>query len=271
MKFKRIIPGLLFLWCLPAGGLAQGASQEKEPNPEVAIVALGPKPPRTYREPADGSDPVMLLAKPGETPPSRLFYRSGGNREEGGGRWTPMNLAFNNPGALREIPADQELRLYREVPGEEDYQHYTTLPAVPAGVRRVFFLLPSKFNATPWADAPRLKVLTLENSNLIDKQFILANFSQHTVQHAFDDTVEVVAPDRILAYQRDKVGEIYRLAAVYGNERKIIYNTAVRLSQEGHIQLFALYDANPATNAGRDVGAFRMTIPVRETEAAPEG
>jgi hypothetical protein len=91
------------------------------------------------------------------------------------------------------------------------------------------------------------------------------------VQHAFQDTVESVAPDKIITYRQEEVGQLYRLAARYGNERKIIYNTAVRLNQDGHIQLFVLYDGSPATNAGREVGVFRMVIPAKEQEAVPEG
>jgi len=259
----KMIPAILC--CLPAAVQAQGDTQrnreELDRRPEVAIVALGPRPGRRYTEPQGGGDPIMLLAKPGETPPSRLYYRGSENRKS---KWTSINIAFNNPAALRRMPEDRELRLYQKLPGEDQYEPYVTLPAVPETMRRFFFLMPGENGETPWKANPRIKVLSLDNSNLVDKHFILANFSKHPVQHAFENMVEVVAPDRTIAYQRNKVGEIYRLAARYGSEKKIIYNTAVRLSQEGHIQLFVLYDANPETNAGRDVGVFRMTIPARE-------
>lgn len=265
---------ILTLCCLSPAAKSQEERQKSNPNKdstaEFAIVALGPKPTRKYSKPEDGGEAVMLLAQPGETPPSQLYFRNGEDKEKDC-RWNSLNIPFNNPSILRQIPSDRELRLYRKLSGEDHFEPYVTLPAIPATMRRIFFLMPSKFGSTPWKESPKIRVLTLENADLIDKNFILINFSKHTVQHALDQKVESVAPEKIITYRQEEVGQLYRLAARYGKEQKIIYNTAVRLNQEGHIQLFVLYDGSPATNAGRDVGVFRMVIPAREVAIVPHG
>jgi len=238
------------------------------PLAEFAVIALGPKPPRRYRETDGESGSVMLPAQKGETPPSRLFFRDDFDRRSDH-KFNAFNLAFNNPAGFRPIHPGRELMLHQRVAGEEEYRAYVTLPPVLPASRTIFFLTPKKLGPVPWEDPPILRSLGLDNAGLTEKQFILANFSKHPVQHAFEDSVEFVEPDQVLTYQGDQVGQIYRLAARYGSEQKIIYNTAVRLSYEGHAQLFVLYDANPATNAGRDVGVFRMMIPARVIDAPP--
>jgi|694.fasta_scaffold36836_1 hypothetical protein len=272
MTLGKLLMLILTLCCLASDAKAQGEQQKIDPTKdgiaEFAIVALGPKPTRKYSKPEDGGEAVMLLAQPGETPPAQLFFRSG-KSEDKDGRWNALNIPFNNPSTLRQMPAEGELRLYRKLSGEDNFGPYVTLPAIPDTMRRIFFLMPSKLDSTPWKESPKIRVLTLENSDLKDKNFILANFSSHTVQHAFEQKVESVAPEKIITYRQDEVGQLYKLAARYGKEKKIIYNTAVRLNQEGHIQLFVLYDGSPATNAGREVGVFRMVIPAREVEIVP--
>ena len=273
MTLGNLFKLILTLCCLSPAAKAQGEQQKSNPTKdsiaEFAIVALGPRPTRKYGKPENGGETVMLLAQPGETPPSQLYFRNGKDKEKDG-RWNSLNIPFNNPSTLRQTPSDRELRLYRKLSGEDHFELYVTLPAIPATMRRIFFLIPSISGYTPWKESPNIKVIPLENSDLIDKNFILVNFSSHTVQHAFEQKVESVAPGKIITYRQEEVGQLYRLAARYGKERKIIYNTAVRLNREGHIQLFVLYDGSPATNAGREVGVFRMVIPAREVEIVPD-
>lgn len=274
MTLSKLLMLILTLCCMASADEAQGEQQKsnpiKESIAEFAIVALGPKPTRKYSKPEDGGEAVMLLAQTEETPPAQLYFRDGEDKEKDG-RWNSLNIPFNNPSTLRQMPSDRQLKLYRKLSGEDHFEPYVTLPAIPATMRRIFFLMPSKFGSTPWKESPKIRVLTLENADLIDKNFILVNFSSHTVQHAFEQKVESVAPEKIITYRQEEVGQLYRLAARYGKEQKIIYNTAVRLNQEGHIQLFVLYDGSPVTNAGRDVGVFRMVIPAREVAIVPHG
>jgi len=265
-----IIFCILWLQAMIIHGQSIPLSQDRDgvQTSEIAVIALGPRPQRKYVESNDGEESLMLSAQPGETPPSRLFFQD--NASRGAGRkWAVFNLAFNNASTFRKTVPGRELKLHQRKAGGEAYDVYVSLPAVPPASRTIFFLTPKSLGPKPWEDFPAVRSLGLENAELADKQFILANFSKHSVQHAFEDSIEVVRPNQILSYQRDQVGQIYRLAARYGREQKIIYNTAVRLNEEGHAQLFVLYDANPETNAGRDVGVFRMMIPARESEMLP--
>lgn len=236
---------------------------------EVAIIALGPKPVRKFGIIEGSVEPVMLLAHAGETPPARLYYRITGacGKDATSG---VVQVAFNRASSFRKIPAGRELTLYRKMDSGDEHESYITLPAFPPATRRIIFLLPSQVATASWEESPVIKMLALENPEFAEKQFILVNFAKCVVQHAFEDRVEAVPPDRMIGYGRDDVGEIYRLAARYGRERKIIYNTAVRLCGEGHIQLFVLHHANPESNAGRDIGVVRMILPANSTGVGGE-
>lgn len=243
-----------------------------KPLTEISVVALGPKPGRKFKHNEGGEGPIMLLAKPGEVPPAQLYYRgaSSGDKKTKGKKtkdkksnWKSFSLSFNNPSAMRSVPPGKDLVLYRKLPKDGGYERYVTIPAGAEGSRRVFFLLTSTKGPTPWAKPPLVRKITLEASGTKGKQFILKNLSRFNVLHAFEKSVVSVAPMKTISYKRAKTGQLYRLAAQYGTQKKVIYNTAVRLNGDGHIQLYALYDANPRTNSGRSVGVFRTMIPAR--------
>ncbi len=245
-------------------------AEPKKPEAKVSVVALGPKPTRKYRHVEGGEAPVMLLAKPGETPPPRLYYKGKPDGDQKT-RWLTFNVPFNNPSVLRPIPPDKPLVLFRKIGAGDDakYQRYVTIPAGAVNSRRIFFLTPSVTGPTPWDKPPKVRTISLDQKSLIGKQFVLKNLSRFTVLHAFGDNVVSVAPTKIISYKSVKTGELYRLAAQYGTRKKIIYNTAVRLDGNGHVQLYVLYDTNPKTNSSRSVGVFRTMIPVREKIQPP--
>lgn len=238
-----------------AVGDHSGGKKKGKPLTEISIVALGPKPQRRYSDSG-----YMLRARPYETPPPRLYYK-GKSSTDKKTTWKSFNVPFNNPSAMQAITPGQTLVLHRKLPKDGGYERYVTIPAAPEGSRRVFFLTASTTGPTPWAKPPRVRTISLNSESLKGKQFVLKNLSRFTVLHAFADSVVSVAPMKVISYKRAKTGQLYRLAAQYGTQKKVIYNTAVRLNDEGHIQLFALYDANPKTNSGRSVGVFRTMIP----------
>lgn len=266
----------LVLWVLITGKSAAvpGKAEEKAveqddavPQTQIAVIALGPTPPRRYSESRRGGESVMLLPAPGEVPPARLFIRGdapAGEQED----WEPFNLSFNNPSPMRSVPAGETLSLYRRKTDAGEYERYVTIPAGEEGVRRVIFLTPSASGGRVWIDPPRVWRIELDQGDLQGKQFMLQNLSRTRVLHAFDKTITEVRPEKIISYQRAGAGMIYRLAARYGSQKKIIYNMAVRLDAEGNRHLYALYDANPQTNAGRSVGVFKTVIPVRQADPA---
>jgi hypothetical protein len=271
MRFT-IVP--FFVLCVSCSSMnAQsdgGKGKQTRPATEISVVALGAKPQRKYRESAGAESPIMIMSKPGQTPPSRLYFK-GPSKEDKKATWKTFSIPFNNPSAMRAVPPGQELVLHRKLPNDGGYEKYITIPAGVEGSRRIFFLLPSTKGPTPWKKPPLIRTIAVDSKSLKGKQFILKNLSHFTVQHAFEKSVTIVSPMETISYKRANKGELYRLAAQYGTKKKIIYNTAVRLNGDGHIHLFALYDASPKTNSGRSVGVFKTMIPARKLpELAPK-
>jgi len=240
----------------------QTADSKAKPLTEIAVVAVGPAPPRRYKDAGGNAPPIMLLPTPGEIPPSRLYYK-GRSSSEGKSDWQTFNVTFNNPSTMKSVVPEKSLSLYRKDKESGEYKLYVTIPPGTLGSRRVFFLIPSTTGRKLWDKPPLVRTINLDSKTLEGKQFILKNLSSFTVLHAFANSVTSVPPMKTISYTRPKSGELYRLAARYGTQKKIIYNTAVKLDTHGNIQLFALYNASPQTNAGRSVGVFRMMIPAR--------
>ncbi len=262
--------------CLAAASaddIKKGKDSDAEPAikplAEVALIALGALPPRRYLDEPGGGGPVMLLARPGEIPPARLYYKeqaSAGRKPQ----WKSWSVPFNNPCVMRSVPPGKALVLYRRMPGNDEYQKYVSIPAAGEGSRRVVFLTATGQGAQRWHGAPSVRSISLSSKRMQGKQLIFKNLSRFTVLHAFEGSVTSVPPLKTISYQCAQTGELYRLAAQYGTRKKIIYNTAVRLGGHGYIHLFALYDANPQTNAGRSVGVFRTMIPAARAAAKPQ-
>lgn len=229
---------------------------------EIMLVALGPIPPRRYNEKNKRGDSAMLLPREDEVPPNRLYYPCKGrdpNMEE---EWVALQLAFNNMGVMHRIEADKDMVLHRKTSG--GYEPYVMVPAGAAGISSIVFLTPKPPEQNTrklWLDKPHVTTISPSLPSLKGKQVIIANFSKLNVLHAFDDKVTHVNPGQIIAYHRKQAGVLYHLAARYGSEKKIIYNMAIRLELDAGPHLFALYDAMPATNAGRSVGVFRLIMP----------
>lgn len=247
---------LLFQYAVAQEGAAKAV--EKLQLTQILVVSVGPKPARRF-----GDKGQMLLPSSGETPPAILYFK-GKSATDKKPDWQAFNVPFNNPSALKTIAPEKELVLHRKNKESGDYEKYVVIPPGDVGSRRVFFLIPSTTGMNLWDKQPLVRTIDLNAKSLQGKQFILKNLSGFTVLHAFEDSVTAVPSMKTISYTRPKSGELYRLAARYGTQKKIIYNTAVRLDSRGNIQLFALYNASPKTNSGRSVGVFRMMIPVTE-------
>jgi len=233
--------------------------KERVPQAEIAVISLGSTPPRRFGVPGKGGESVMLLPEIGEVPPSRLYYKepsSAGKKAQ----WKPFSISFNNPSPMKSVAAGKSFTLYLKKSNEQGYEHYVTIPADLEGSRRVIFLTSSAEGGKPWSKAPLVWIIPLHTEDLEGKQFILKNLSSKRVLHAFGETITRVEPEQIISYERVKSGVLYRLAAKCEKQKKIIYNMAVRLDTEGSIHLYALYDTNPNTNAGRTVGVFSTKV-----------
>lgn len=254
---------ILVVLVIPAKSV-ESREQTREPllERQVMLVALGPLPPRRYGQKIKRGDAAMLLPKEHEVPPNKLYYRAKGKDQDVAGEWVGLQLAFNNIAAMHSVEAGRDLVLYRKNPS--GYERYVTVPAEAAGITSIVFLTPpspGKNKSQSWLSKPHVTIISPSLPSLKGKQVIIANLSKLHVLHAFDEKVTSVDPGQIIAYHRKRPGVLYHLAARYGIEKKMIYNMAIRLESHAGAHLYALYDALPATNAGRSVGVFRLMMP----------
>ena len=270
---KAIMDGCQFLvkgmiqWLLVSGmaiSSAQSKDDEKDHDPEakLAIIALGPMPPRRYSADTKRGDAVMLLPLGGEVPPSKLYYQAGDNTPEVSGKWRALSVAFNSTAVMKTIKSGVGITLYTK--HSKHYEPYATIPALDLGMRYVVFLTPSPggdHNRSLWVRRPRVTIVSPDSGSLRDKQFMIKNLSAEKVMHAFGESVCSIDPGDLLAFRRSQSGVLYRLAARYGKKRHVLYNMAVRIDESSGAHLYALYDASEETNAGRSVGVFRMVVP----------
>lgn len=263
---QLLVKGMI-RWLLVSGvaiSSVQSKEDEKDHDLEtkLAIVALGPMPPRRYSADTKRGDAVMLLPLDGEVPPNKLYYQAGDITPEVSGKWRALPVAFNNTAVMTAIKAEVGLTLYRK--HSKHYEPYAMIPALDAGARHVVFLTPAlggNYNRSLWMHRPRVAVVSPDSGSLWDKQFMIKNLSGQKVMHAFGESVRSIEPGDLLAYRRSQSGVLYRLAARYGKKRRILYNMAVRIDEGSGTHLYALYDAREETNAGRSVGVFRMVVP----------
>ena len=231
------------------------------PKAQIMVIALGPVPARKYSNNNKRGDAAMLLPAIGEVPPSQLYYKAEDTYSTAPSKWRPFRIAFNNNSVMCDIRAGRDFLLYRKLASR--YELYVVIPAGGVGTKRVVLLTSASLSsnpATPWNEKPKLTIVAMESASLRDKQFAIKNLSKIDVLHAFDQKVANVRPGQLIAYRRNRKGVLYHLAARYGSERKMIYNMAVHFERDSTLHLYVLYDAIPATNAGRLVGVFRMVL-----------
>lgn len=239
---------------------------DKEPETEMAVIFLGPSPARRYSRSARGGEYAMLLPEIDEVPPARLFFRDT-NSMKGGQPWRSLNVSFNNPLPMSRVPADRSIWLYRKNTRAGTYERYVLIPPASKGERRVVFLTPSSRGLKRWRSSPIVKAISVNAFERSAGRIMLKNLSNTTVLHAFGKTVSMVAPQETIVHRQGEAGVSYRLAASYGRQKKMIYDTAMRFDVYRGVHLFVLYDADPKTNAGRKVGLFRMTVECADTPA----
>jgi hypothetical protein len=259
---KQILAVLLIAIIATLPVRSKEEDRKSDDETKIMMVALGSVPPRRYSDTQTQGDSAMLLPAEGEVPPSRLYYKAGHDHQTAPNTWMPFDIAFNNTTVMKPVKAGEDLQLYRE--SSKGYERYVTVAGAEAGARRVVFLTPSVSEAgsdKPWLNRPKVTVITPDAPGLRGKQFLLKNLSRKTVLHAFGETITNIDPGLLVAYPRTRSGVLYRLAARYGKQRKIIYNMAIKLDIESGTHLYALYDTKPETNAGRSVGVFRTILP----------
>ena len=231
-------------------------SIESEPLTQIALIAVGEKPPRRYEKAVNGNEPRMLLPTSEEVPPSRLYYKGKGFTDLKS-NWKSLSVSFNSSANLIEVAPESELLLYRKKTESGEYEQYVNIEAAPIGSQRICFLLPQG----DWSKSPNCKIWDLGEASIKGKQFVFINLSQKKVLQAFDGVVTEIGSMKNVAYRRREPDKFFRLAARDRASNKLIFNTAVKGGTRNRANWFVFYDANPLTEAGRTIGVFRMIIP----------
>jgi len=189
----------------------------------LAIVAIGPKPPRRYGKDQSGSvhaASTLLPPRLGELPPKRLFMDLSDEKETGE-ETRSIDVSYNAKPTFITLPPHKTLKLRQKK--EQGEERYLTLEANPAG-----------------------------SVNLIlSKRSIRSKYHMKEVLlRSGQWYVHSVTSDRLL----------HQVSAHYGREDKTVFSSAVKLNKTKSINLFIFYDANPNTNDGRTVGLIRLRV-----------
>lgn len=253
---------------------ASESSNKKEILPaKLSIIAIGPKPPRRFGsagEDKPNSAAVLLPPKPGEIPPRRLYFAVGEKDEKTtvsnkeGNDPTPklefksINVTFNNPSHFTNVPPNKLLKLQRRdsISGSELSDYISIAPLKPGSVT-VVLLRPSGLGSKRWLLEPKLYKINLFDEGLTKKKLTILNLSRRPIKSVFHQDKKLIEPGGFQSYESIEGLELHRIAAAYGQEDRIIYNTALRLNRSNRMLFYVLYDANPNTNDGRTVGLFR--------------
>ena len=263
---------------------AQESSEKKEIIPaKLAIIAIGPKPPRRYGSAAKaddqdgepdvnaGSAAALLPPKPGEIPPRRLHFELKKKKKKPGAKkddkksqkdLKSINVTFNNPSHFIEVPPSKTLKLQRR--DKSELSDYISISPLKPGSMTVILLRPTGKGDKRWVSEPKQFKIDLLGDKLKNKRLAILNLSRKPVKSIYHDKKKMIPSGGFQAYESIEGLELHRIAAAYGRENKIIYNTALRLNKSKRLLFYVLYDANPNTNDGRTVGLFRTSMDPEE-------
>jgi hypothetical protein len=256
---------------------AQESSKKKEILPaKLAIIAIGPKPPRRFGSPDESrpnSAAALLPPRPGEIPPRRLHFeitqkkqQSGAKKLKEDAKKTPLkmksiNVTFNNPSHFIEVPPNKTLKLQRrDSRGSSELSDYISITPLLPGSMTLVLLRPSGKGDNRWVSEPRKYKIDLLDEKLKNKRLAILNLSRRPVKSIFHKDKKMIPAGGFHSYESIQGLELHRIAAAYGREDRIIYNTGLRLNKSNHLLFYVLYDANPNTNDGRTVGLFRTSM-----------
>jgi hypothetical protein len=258
--------------------------QEEEPTnkkeilpAKLAIIAIGPKPPRRYGSP-EGDKPnsaaALLPPKSGEIPPRRLHFEIQEKKKAKKDETKPplkptsINVTFNNPSHFIEVPPSKTLKLQRRE--DSEFSNYISIDPLKPGSMTVVLLRPTGKGDKRWLSEPKQYKIDLLDDELNNKRLAILNLSRRPVKSIFHKDKKMIPAGGFKSYESIEGLELHRMAAAYGREDKIIYNTALRLNKSNRLLFYVLYDANPNTNDGRTVGLFRTSMDPEEEKKEKE-
>lgn len=246
--------------------LTEPVTKEEILPAKLAIIAIGPKPPRRFGSP-DGDKPnaaaALLPPKPGEIPPRRLYFETKEKEEdEREIAMKSINVTFNNPSHFIKVPPSKTLNLQRRDGSE--YSSYIKIGPLEPGSMTVVLLRPTGKGYKRWVPEPNQSKIDLLSDELNNKKLAILNLSRRPVKSIFHHDKKMVPAGGFQTYESIEGLELHRIAAAYGQENRIIYNTGLRLNKSNRLLFYVLYDANPNTNDGRTVGLFRTSMDPEE-------
>jgi len=293
IRFSFLLCSLLTLSLFGAAGAGLSAQESKKEeklsnlSAYVSVVALGPVPQRKYKMPdakdlekiagAGGDDrperkgqgkadsgageiPILLPPVSGSTPPSALYYKSP-KPPSGGNPWSRFRVGYNNATSISPVPAGITLELHKlDRDNNSGYKSYMTIPPMVPASQVIIFLTPGDTGTRPWRKDPRISALNIRSQALLDKNFIVRNFSSKAVALKLaGGEAEVINAGERKIYNVEQQGKYTQVAAIIASSRKPLINTVVRVPKKT-LTVLAFYDADPVTNGGKSVGVFRTTV-----------
>ncbi len=258
---------------------ASGTDKKEILSAKLAVIAIGPRPPRRFGS-TDGvkdeeggeanSASSLLPPKPGEIPPRRLHFDIK-EKKEGDAKdddkkskkeLKSINVTFNNPSHFIEVPPGRSLKLMRK--DDSELSNYISISPLDPGSMTVVLLRPTGKGGKCWVPEPMQFKINLLGDQLANKRLAIINLSRKPVKTVFHKEKKLIPSGGFVSYESIEGLELHRIAAAYGPEDKIIYNTALRLNKSKRLLFYVLYDSNPNTNDGRTVGLFRTSVDPEE-------
>ena len=237
---------------------ADDTPTEAEVRPaRLAIIAIGPKPARRF----SNTGSTILAPKEGEVPPRRLYFEIA--QEEGREKiLNSINVTFNNPSHFINVPANKSLRLL--VRKKNEYIKYINTKPLAERSTTIIILRPEGVGDRRWLKEPLKYEINLISEPFKNKKVAILNLSRRAIKSVFHEDRQVLEAGGFQTYESIKELGLHRIAAAYGKENKVIYNTAMRLNKNNQLIIFVLYDANPNTNDGRTVGVLRFSVDIEQ-------
>lgn len=280
----------MVLW-LSVSGILNAASSGKDSVEKVAVahvslVALGSVPARRYGEDEDLERPesrskkkrrsgiALLPPLEGTVPPSILYYKIAQTEfKHKNDEWNPIRVGYNRAAPSVKVPAGQSLATHikmRNRGQRSGYEPYLKIPRLQPGAQMLCFLFNREGGKMSWKLEPKISMLNLNSQALCDKNLLIRNFSDAAVTYIMGNKKpEILASGQRKSFKLEKSIAYHRVAAIEGQQRRLIMNVSVRVPDEA-FTVFAFYNKDPKTNTGKSVGVFRATLrryPVEVSQA----
>jgi len=226
----------------------------------LAIVAIGPKPPRRYGKDQSGSvhaASTLLPPRLGELPPKRLFMDLSDEKETGE-ETRSIDVSYNAKPTFITLPPHKTLKLRQKK--EQGEERYLTLEANPAGSVNLILLSPSSLSPSRWNSEPKQFKIDLTNSVFQSKGLAFINLSKRSIRSKYHMKEVLLRSGQWYVHSVTSDRLLHQVSAHYGREDKTVFSSAVKLNKTKSINLFIFYDANPNTNDGRTVGLIRLRV-----------